>query len=201
MDLGTIPDWLQLLAVCITSYVAIRGIRAWETETVGKRKIELAENALTAFYEFRDVMIAIRCPDGYEDESKKRVRHPDETDEQARSLDAYFRSLQRYTDSQELFSSFSIMEYRFYSYFGKAGRKPFEKQRFAKNRVLSAARQLLSTSTPFSVNHLCESNRNKLENLLWDNTGGESDEINDLIDEAISEIEKLCEPILLRSKT
>ena len=201
MNLGTIPDWLQLLAVCITSYIAIRGIRAWETETVGRRKIELAETALTAFYEFKDVMVAIRSPGGYEQESKTRVRHPDETDEQARELDAYYRSLKRYTDSRELFSSLVALEYRFYSYFGEAGRKPFEKQKSVQRKVLSAARHLLRTSTPLSVDQLLESNRAMLQNVVWDQAGGENDEINDLIDEAILEIEKLCKPILLRSKS
>ena len=44
------------VAACFGVYLGFQGLEKWRDETIGKRKTELAEQALVAFYEARDVL-------------------------------------------------------------------------------------------------------------------------------------------------
>lgn len=51
------------LATLIAGWAAVRGVDAWRSEIVGRRKAELAEDVLAQFYRARDVLIWARLPD------------------------------------------------------------------------------------------------------------------------------------------
>src|SRR5690242_11617520 len=50
------------LATLLAGWAAIRGVYAWRSELVGRRKAELAEEVLAQFYRARDVLIWARLP-------------------------------------------------------------------------------------------------------------------------------------------
>lgn len=57
-----IADILQSISMILACWAVIAGIDAWRREFVGKRRIELAEETLEAFYALRDAIAFIRNP-------------------------------------------------------------------------------------------------------------------------------------------
>ncbi len=63
------PEWISALANLMTGLAAVvagwagvRGLNAWRTEMVGRRKTDLAEEVLAGFYRARDVLTWARFP-------------------------------------------------------------------------------------------------------------------------------------------
>ena len=75
-DLATI---LQAVAIISACWAIISGVGAWKREFIGKRKIELAEETLEAFFEIKDAISFIRNPWSSANEGKSRQRGPHET--------------------------------------------------------------------------------------------------------------------------
>ena len=91
--LGTILDWLteslrridwsgalESGAIIVASLTAIYGINAWRRELRERRRMELAEEALTAIYEIKDAISSIRNIMGWAgehdaDSGARRPRH------------------------------------------------------------------------------------------------------------------------------
>ena len=56
------PDWVSAIANVLTALSAavaagfgVRSLNAWRRETIGRRKVEVAEETLTSFYRVRDL--------------------------------------------------------------------------------------------------------------------------------------------------
>ena len=56
-DLATIAQAVAIISAC---GAIISGIGAWKREFIGKRKIELAEETLAAFFEINDAIAFIQ---------------------------------------------------------------------------------------------------------------------------------------------
>ncbi len=71
-----LADFLQSVSIILACLTIILGVDAWRREFIGKRKIELAEDVLTRFYEARDAIARIRSPfsTSREGGSARRVR-------------------------------------------------------------------------------------------------------------------------------
>ena len=67
-----IADITQSVSVIFASLFAIYGINAWRREFVGKRRIELAKEALDLFHQARDAIGYIRNVRGFAREKEKR---------------------------------------------------------------------------------------------------------------------------------
>lgn len=195
--IGWIPDLLQFLTVLAPVVVAFYGIKAWRQEIVGRRKIELAETVLAAVYEFKDIMRTVRSVGSYDGEVQTRIKHNPETIEQTRVLDTFYAPLERIDRHSEFFSSLRSKEYQFRAYFGDSGKKPFDNLKLVHDRVLTAARQLLQDSIHQTATRLPSTKRHELERIIW-NLDHE-DELTIIIDTAVTEIEEICKPVLLRS--
>ena len=53
-------DWVETLGILIASGTAVWGILKWQLQMISQRKMELAEEVLSAFYEAEDVIRAAR---------------------------------------------------------------------------------------------------------------------------------------------
>ncbi len=71
---------LKEISILIGIWVAIYGIDSWRRESIGKRKIELAEDVLALFYEARDVIRYMRHPVNLSHETIDIERGENETD-------------------------------------------------------------------------------------------------------------------------
>jgi hypothetical protein len=74
------------LAALAAAVAAWKALSAWRDEMLGKRKAELAEDALTKFYQAERAISIIRSPIVGTSESEGREREPDETEKRAKFL-------------------------------------------------------------------------------------------------------------------
>jgi hypothetical protein len=80
-------EFLKDLSIIVASCTAIYGIGSWRREYVGKKRAELAEEALCHFYEARDAIQHIRNPFSRGGEGSTRKADENETPEQKEAFD------------------------------------------------------------------------------------------------------------------
>ncbi len=111
----TLKDWIDLMqgvSVIIASIIALFGINAWRKEFVGKRRMDLAEEVLTLFYQAKDVIRWMRHPASLPIESATRKPESTETPEQRGIKDLAYVFSKRYEQHSELFSRIHALRYR-----------------------------------------------------------------------------------------
>lgn len=90
-----------------------------------KRKTELAEQGLTAFYEARDVFLWVRSPGIFAAEGTSRTPAPEETPTQQENRNTYFIPIERLTREKTLFAKIQTLRYAFAAHFGDSAIEPF----------------------------------------------------------------------------
>jgi hypothetical protein len=111
--------------------IAIRGVNAWRSEHSGKRKMEVAEEAIAC----------IRSPFGFEGEGKTRKSGKNETSEEKRALDSAFVLIERYQAERESFAKIYAMRFRFIALFGVESVKPFDTLNQVVNKLLAGVHE------------------------------------------------------------
>jgi hypothetical protein len=187
----------QDLTSAITAAVAVYGLGAWRAQTAGKRKLELAEQALVLFYEAADAIRHMRAPFSFESEQGDIVRQPNESDEK---FDARKRVSVQYTRQQqysELFSKLRAMRYKFKAVFGSQSGTPFEMLDGILNDIALSARMLahLWGQRDFEIKNEIQydADRQKYESIFWQ---VDQDEIADRVATMLGEVELICRPVL-----
>lgn len=191
-----LPSVINCGSAIIVSAVAIYGINSWRREYKGKRKMELAEEVLSLFYQARDAFASIRSPLGYSSEGQTRESQEDETPEQKAARNHAYVVYERYEHWKETFSRLQSLKYRFMAVFGKKTVEPFDVIRKSLNRIFLSA-QYLADLWPIDVSgedperqkkHFEEVR--KQERYFWE---GEDDEIQKNVQKAVEQIEAICE--------
>src|SRR5712692_1243654 len=85
--LKVVPPVVQAISIAITAFFAVKSLRAWRVQLVGKRQFEVAEQVIVAIYSARDALIHTRQPFYMSEETKGRQRPPGEIEEQASRRD------------------------------------------------------------------------------------------------------------------
>ncbi len=130
---------LKNFSVIIAALSLISGINAWRREYIGKRRIELAEEVLTCFYEARDAIKFIRSPFSYDGEGKTRSRQNGELEEESKLLDRAYIVYERYEKRREVFNKLHSLRYRFMARFGRQTEKPFIELHSIVSDIFNAA--------------------------------------------------------------
>ena len=167
-----------------------------------KRQQELAEEVLAGFYEARDIMRYVRTPLRSAREAEEREKQSGESEATARARDSYFVPLSRYKKRSETINTLMSRRYRFSAAFGPEADKPFGDLSAAIERVLSASSILMDMAN-VSENHLPPDDAatlTKLRGAIWQRQS--NDEIESALTTAISDMERICRPLLTaRDKT
>ena len=200
-----IVEVIASVSVIVASGAAIYGINAWRREFKGKRDIELAEEVLALFYEARDAIKSIRSPLGFQGEGSTRKPQEGETPEQKAARDSVYVVFERYEKRQEPFNKLRSKRYQFMVRFGYESIKPFDDIEQIVREIFGAARRLahlyvknMAASTAVKENQHSQQVE-KHETIFWD-TFGEDDPINPRLDQVISDIERICRPIIMEQK-
>src|SRR5690348_16339935 len=119
-------DVVQQVSLLLGIWVAIYGIDSWRREHVGRRQLELAEDALALFYEAADAIRHIRHPASFGDEYKSIERGSGETDAALNARKNASIVFVRYNQHQETFNKLHAMRYRFMAQLGKDRAKAFD---------------------------------------------------------------------------
>ena len=184
-------DWVTAAGTAMTGlaafmggWAAIRGVDAWRSEIVGRRKAELAEDVLAQFYRARDVLIWARLPD----------RPPEllpQADDRDRRHQSHASPIERLTQESALFSELQASRYRFMAYFGEDSVQPFEEMRAIHGEVMSAAESLLRDPDE----RASDTERDRWEDAIgWVDDG--DDPIARRLAETIAAVEHVCRPLI-----
>lgn len=196
-------DIAQSFSVILASLFAIYGIDAWRREFVWKRRVELAEETLSLFYQARDIIDILRSPFSYEGEGTTRKPGPNEKQEHKESLDQAYVLIERYNRHIEVFSSIHTLRYRFMAQFGIKASKPFEDFNRLKNELLLASKRMawLSTKLERSIQDWEEYDKERREIHRLYYGGGRDDPIAPRLAKIVDEIEQTCRPIIESHRT
>jgi hypothetical protein len=201
-EIKMILEIVNTIAIIIASVVAIYGINAWRKEFQGKRKIELAEEILSLFYEARDAISAIRSPFGFQGEGSTRKPQEGETPQEKQARDNAYVVYERLDKRKEVFNKLHSKRYQFMARFGKEEAKPFEELRHMVIEIKCAADQLAEIwcEVPYDEEDkkTLKEQRKEQEKIFW--YYGSSDPIVPRVEKIISDIEAICKPIILSKK-
>lgn len=190
------PEWISAagtflagLAALVAGWAAVRGLGAWRSELVGRRKTELAEEVLAQFYRARDVLTWARTP-AIGGGNARAEGTPGVSRNQALSA-----PIERVTDESELFSQLHANRYRFVAYFGESAASAFEEIRSVHAEVVAAAGELVRENGNPAAKADGGARRE-----TWEGTIGwglrKDDQIPARVDDAVRKIEHICLPLI-----
>ena len=183
----------QAVAVVVTAYFASKSLNAWRRQSLGKRRIEVAEEMLVAAYRAQSAIEWIRNPGAFGDEGSSRPRGSSEPDEMTKLRDSYFVPLERIQKQNEELAQFSKVRVLAQVYFGPSAIKPIDEVMKSLRQVALSARMLISTMEQrrgFGGEKMARQTE-RWEGDIW-GTGDEKDEIANRVKIAMGEIEELC---------
>jgi len=206
MSTGSYADWVTALAnvgiagaALVAAALGYRGLHAWRTETIGKRKAELAEQVLADFYEARDVLQAARQPFTYSNEGNTRQKEVDETEADTQRLNTYFAISERLLKRNDFFAKLLARQYRFLALFGHDSEqiRPFDELFRIRSDVMRAVEMLMST---YKLHRMGEPPLDRKLREDWESAIGWGDPEHDAIarrlNEVVETIEKTCRPAI-----
>ena len=193
-----ILDHSGSLAAIIASWVAIKGIKAWKEEHVGKRKIELAEHVYGLFYEATIAIEHIRNIFGYASEGSSRKADESESPEAKKRLNQAHVFTERYNEHISVFGRLQEYRWRFRLYFGNEYDEPFNEIMKILNEIMFAAHYLGTylwddnKIAHKSENEILDyyAERAKYEQVVW--RMSINDDISNRTHAALKKIELVC---------
>jgi hypothetical protein len=198
IELATISQAVSVVAAC---WAIITGIGAWKREFIGKRKIELAEETLTSYFEIKDAIAFIRSPFSSNTEGSTRERSPHETDAERKLLDRGYIVFERYEKKKDVFVKFNTLKYKFMAVFGPKTESIFTETHQVVNSIFMSANMLsthywqrqgrTSMEADEFQKHLEEMHRH--EGIFWDHYK-ENDEIREKLSKIQDTLEFVTRP-------
>lgn len=194
-----IVAWVALISSVLTIWLGLFSIESWRREHQGKRRVELAEETLTLFYEIYDVVRYVRSPISLASETEEVVQGEHEHDDEYRARKSASIVFVRFNKHKELFSKLQALRYRFRAAFGDDKAKPFEDLRAITSEIQLSARMLahLWKERAWRVEAQQEDairQAEKYEKVFWEY--GEDDETNVKLKAVIADIEKSCRDVI-----
>ena len=156
-----------------------------------KKTQDLAEEVLAGFYEVRSIIPVVRSPGSWGSEGKSRPPAEGETESIAKLRNTYYVVIERLEAHREVIARLFSKQYRMMAWFGKEAAVPFDELNAILVRVTVSARMLMMTAG----NENPPPSREKWQADIWEGYG-DSDEIRTKVDVIISDIEKVCQPVL-----
>jgi hypothetical protein len=164
-----------------------------------KRRVELAESALRAFYEARDVFLAARSRGIFANEGNSRHQENDESKRQQEKRNLYFIPIERLTREKELFARIQSLRYSLVAYFGERAVGPFGVISGIYFDVISAASILIQmTHESDEDDRAFKEQFGPMLNIIGWGKEPRPDAIDLKIEGAVKEIESICRPVLAR---
>lgn len=198
IELVTIAQAVSVVAAC---WAIISGVGAWKREFIGKRKIELAEETLAAYFEIKDAIAFIRSPFSSSSEGCTRERSKHETDAERQLLDRGFIVFERYEKKKEIFIKFNTLKYKFMAVFGPETGSIFTETHQVVNSIFTSANMLatyywkrqgqIQMEADEFQKHLNEMHQH--EGIFWD-LYNENDEVRKKLSTIQAKLETVTKP-------
>ncbi len=198
IEMVSLTDWISALSSMFMAfaagYAAWQGIQAWHRETIGKRRIELAEEILADLYEVVDVFSYVRHPMSSSHESADREGRNDEPENLRQQRDTFFIPIKRLRESSELFARIKSRRYRARATFGNKMEDAFRDVDKTQAEIVVAARALMRLS-PNDPTDRQVIRAERLEATVWDGYD-DNDPIKDRLEKMLTSAEAQLKPII-----
>ncbi len=181
-------DTFESMGVLTASIFACISLNQWKKEITGRRKIELAEEAVDMFSQFSNAIYSIRSGFYRATEGQTLVQNG-ETHQFSLVV------LERIQKQNELLNRIDSIRYRFLAYFGKDNDKLFKKNRQLLVKIKSAAHMLMSTSSE-DLAQLGKDTEKEYKNTLQRKDFDETDDIQKEAEKIRDEMVAICTPYL-----
>ena len=195
MDWGSVPDWISstanigvAVAAGFAAYEGIQRLNAWHRETVGRRRIELAEEVISDFYEARDILRWVRSPFAYSHEGKERPGREKESHDVQRVRDTYHVQIERLTKRSELFARMNARKYRVIATYGPEAAAPYDKIQTVHSQIIISAQPIM-WALEKSPSDWEKGMLPKWRATIWEGSD-DKDEVKAEIDAAVAEVER-----------
>lgn len=176
-----IPGFFTAGAAIFGAWIAKKGLDKWKSETMGKRRIELAEQALTLAYETADVLALARTWVPRSESIKPET--PPSKQELLERLD---KPLELLRDHAELFAKLRLTSFAFAIHFGPNSTGSFS--------VLLGLRDELNFAAHAAIAEIRRGGGFDPMPIL--STSAELDETDAKIARAVSDLEQICKSVL-----
>ncbi|HEY4135783.1 MAG TPA: hypothetical protein VGO34_11270 [Alphaproteobacteria bacterium] len=198
------PRLARLLGDIIVdiTFTAVIGIFVsltwWRVQLIGKRRFEVAEEALTTFAKAHDAMIYVRSSGGYASEASTRPRAEGESPEEARVRDLYFIPIKRLRDVSADLAAVITVQGRCRYHLGRETAELMGVLLGARNEVLAAVgtlQQIDLAHVGRGATQITPPGRWRLTNIMWASSLPD-DVLSPKLDAAKARLEEICEPHL-----
>lgn len=194
--------WLESVSVIIASWTAVVGISSWRREFLGRRRIELAEDALCLFHQAADVVKFMRHPATHGGEGRSRSVAEGESAGESDLRNQAYVPVERYEENKAPFAKLQALRPRFVARFGRDSTSPFDDLRTVVSEIRLAARTLSDVWPRQGRVKMTAEQREKhldrmhqAEAVIWDSFEQE-DPIRPRVEALLNEIEATCRPVL-----
>lgn len=186
--IGAILSGFGTLALGVAALLASD---AWRSETVGRKKLELAENALTKVYQAKDKVAYARNAFSSGEEGKFET---DIGDEVRRNF-AFSMNVpaKRLLDEDEFFAELKSSKYLLQAHFGDDAVSIFEDILRARHKVIVASQMVVRAVTKnYHELHNQQEHIQRMKDIMWDMAPSEGpEEIRDDVNSAVARAEEL----------
>lgn len=190
---GALGDLGVAGAAIFAAWQGVKGLNAWRHERLGTRRIELAEEALTQFYQVDHAIKAIRSPIGDQSESADREAEDHETGAQKSGRDLGHVTWKRMQTHQDLMNDFYATGLKLKAFFGDELYDECMTVRRCFHRIRVAAQMLFTTPYEGYQDHAF---RTRLEQDIWDMNRTDDDAIEHIMQGVLERSDAILVPYL-----
>ena len=188
--ISALRDLIVAGAAISTATVGWKALNKWRDETVGKRRLEVAEDTLAAFYQAQEVIYDARAPMIWASEMIKEEGVPDEV-----ARNSAYGPIRRLRQSFDHIRDLRMKRHRFAALFGREKTKPWDEIEGVLNEIRAASDAILDLRGEHipASDSLAKFYQEQRRILARQNNG---DPITSRVDAAVKEIETICRPII-----
>ena len=199
-EIHFLDEWISTFSVVVASGAAIWGVVQWRRQMIAERRIQIAEEALSAFYEAQDIVRAARSPLSIGDEGRTwrgAEQAQDERPELGRA-DGYFAPAERLFKEKEFFAKLRTLQYRFQAVFGPQTGQHFQTVWKVRTRIIISSETLAHTAYESigGAEPIDQDLRKTWEADIW--CRNQDDEISVTMNTVVEEMEEICRPELTK---
>ncbi len=193
-------EWIGTIGVLVASGTAIWGFWQWRRQMIAERRMQIAEEVLSAFYEAQDIIRAARSPlsVGGEGRSWRDAEQAKEERPELARVDAYFAPAERLFKEKEFFAKLRALQYRFQAVFGPQTGQHFQTVWGVRNTIVVSSEELARSAFDSTKGRkpIDQDVRSSWEADIW--CRSKDDNISKTMDAVVQEMEQICRPVLTK---